>query len=183
VGSFSKTMLPMLRVGFLVAPESLQPALRAAKQLTDWHGDPVTQAALARFIDDGLLARHARRAAREYAGRRKLILAALRRDLAEWLEPVPSAAGLHVCARLRPGAPVDLERVARRAAGHGVAVEGLARYCGEPPALHGLVIGYGAIPRERIPEGLRLLAECFRAEPGPGRRLAGAVPPSMLWAI
>src|ERR1700754_728682 len=66
VGSFSKTMLPMLRVGFLVAPASLQPALRTAKQLSDWHGDTATQAALARFIDEGLLGRHIRKATREY---------------------------------------------------------------------------------------------------------------------
>jgi GntR family transcriptional regulator/MocR family aminotransferase len=67
VGSFSKTMLPMLRVGFVIAPGSLQPALHAAKQLADWRGDLVTQGALARFIDDGLLSRHIRKATRVYA--------------------------------------------------------------------------------------------------------------------
>ena len=51
VGSFSKVMLPTLRLGFLIAPASLQPALRTAKQLTDWHGELPTQAALARFVD------------------------------------------------------------------------------------------------------------------------------------
>ena len=45
VGSFSKTLLPMLRLGFLVAPASLGPALRTAKGLADWHGDVTTQAA------------------------------------------------------------------------------------------------------------------------------------------
>ena len=67
VGSFSKVLLPTLRVGFLVAPISLQPALRAAQQLTDWHGELATQAALARFIDEGLLARHIRTVTRDYA--------------------------------------------------------------------------------------------------------------------
>jgi GntR family transcriptional regulator / MocR family aminotransferase len=74
VGSFSKVMLPTLRLGFLVAPASLQEALRAAKRLTDWHGELPTHAALARFIDEGLLARHVRKAAREYAVRRARIV-------------------------------------------------------------------------------------------------------------
>jgi GntR family transcriptional regulator/MocR family aminotransferase len=170
VGSFSKTMLPMLRVGFLVGPRSLQPALRAAKQLTDWHSEPVTQAALAAFIDEGLLARHVRKATREYAARRQLVLEALGRDLARWLEPVPSAAGLHVCARLRPGVDIDLERVRARLAERGVAVETLAAYFAEGPGPAGLLIGYGAIGRDRIPEGLRLLTGSLRADQGVGVR-------------
>ena len=163
VGSFSKTMLPMLRLGFLVAPASLQPALRSAKRLTDWYSEIPTQAALARFIDEGLLARHIRKATREYAVRHGQILTTLRRDFTDWLEPVPSAAGLHLCARLTPGAGVDMDRVTALAREAGIAVESLATFCGEAPAQQGLVIGYGAIPPERIEPGLRRLAESFRA--------------------
>ena len=61
VGTFSKTMLPTLRLGFLVAPEPLRAALRNAKRLTDWSADYLTQAAMARFIDGGHFARHVRR--------------------------------------------------------------------------------------------------------------------------
>ena len=106
VGSFSKTMLPILRIGFLVAPASLQPALRSAKQLTDWHSGFPTQAALARFIDEGLLARHVRKTTREYAARHELIVATLERDFADWLRPVPSAAGLKCMSLQR----VDTDR-------------------------------------------------------------------------
>lgn len=162
VGSFSKTMLPILRLGFLVAPASLQPAFRAAKQLTDWHGELPTQAALAGFIDEGLLARHVRRATREYAARREQIVTALQRDFADWLHVVPSAAGLHLCARLAPGVPVDVDEVRCRAQDSGVAVDSLADCCGEAPTQPGLVIGYGAIPAEQIEEGLRRLARSFR---------------------
>jgi GntR family transcriptional regulator/MocR family aminotransferase len=163
VGSFSKTLLPMLRLGFLIAPASLQPALRAAKQLTDWHGDLTTQGALARFIDEGQLARHIRRATREYAERHARLTAALAEHLADRLRPVPSAAGLHLCARLDPESPVDLTRVLARARDAGVGVENLARFCAAPPAQPGLVLGYGAIRGADIAEGVRRLAACFTA--------------------
>jgi GntR family transcriptional regulator / MocR family aminotransferase len=159
VGSFSKTMLPMLRLGFLVAPASLRAALRTARQLSDWHGEPTTQAALASFIDEGLLARHVRKATRAYADRRERILAGLERYLDAWLDVVPSAAGLHLCART---GGVDVEEVVRHAAGLGVAVESLATYRAMPADRPGLVIGYGAVRPETVNEGLRRLARAFR---------------------
>ncbi|WP_240197082.1 PLP-dependent aminotransferase family protein [Nonomuraea lactucae] len=152
VGSFSKALLPALRLGFLVAPASLAPALRAARQLTDWHGALPTQAALARFIDEGLLARHIRKATREYAARHALIADALSRD--ERLRVVPSAAGLHICARLAAGVSVR--------PAPGLAVDPLEAHCGEEPAQHGLIIGYGAIRQDAIPGGLRLLRQSLR---------------------
>ncbi|MFC6017867.1 PLP-dependent aminotransferase family protein [Plantactinospora solaniradicis] len=161
VGSFSKTLLPMLRIGFLVAPASLQPALHTAKQLTDWYGDLTTQGTLARFIDEGLLARHVRKATREYAARHERVLTVLGERFGDWLRPVPSAAGLHLCARLVPGSAVDLSRVLARARDAGVGVESLASYCADRPAQPGLVIGYGGIPLADVDEGLRRLAESF----------------------
>ncbi|MFC4944121.1 PLP-dependent aminotransferase family protein [Pseudonocardia sp. GCM10023141] len=161
IGTFSKTLLPKLRLGFLIAPASLQPALRAAKRLSDLHGDPVTQGAMAGLIDEGLLGRHIRRATRVYAARREAVLAGLREHLDGLLSPVPSAAGLHLCARLRPGVDVDLPRVVARAAEAGVGVESLADHCAATPPQEGLVLGYGAIDEDGVSEGLRRLAACF----------------------
>lgn len=164
VGSFSKVLIPALRVGFLIAPASLRPALVVAKQLTDWHGETHTQAALARFIDAGLLARHIRKVTREYGSRHLRIVEVLGRRFARWLEVVPATAGLHVAALLRPGSAIDMNRVVRRAAERGVRVHALADFFAGPVSLEGLVIGYGAIPTSRIDDGLALLEESFKPE-------------------
>src|SRR5262245_44764441 len=161
VGSFSKVMLPTLRLGFLVAPASLQTALRTAKRLTDWHGEVPTQAALARFIDEGLLARHIRKAAREYAARRARIVDAVHRDFGRWLDLVPSAAGLHVTARAVLDADVDVDAAIARARASGVAVHSLAHFYGQSSVERGLVIGYGAIATAKVNEGLRRLRASF----------------------
>jgi GntR family transcriptional regulator/MocR family aminotransferase len=163
VGSFSKVMLPALRLGFLIAPSSLQPALRSAKLLTDWQGELSTQAAMARFIDQGFLARHIRKAAREYATRHASIVEAIRRDFGKWLRVVPSAAGLHVAAHVTPDASVDVDLVVQRAEAWGVLVRTLSSFSARPPVRDGLVIGYGATPTEKINEGLSRLAKSFRA--------------------
>ena len=161
VGSFSKTMLPMLRLGFLVAPASLQPALRsreAARRLARRPAHPGRAGPLPRR-------RHARapHPQGDPGVRRpaRADLDALRRDFADWLDVVPSAAGLHVCTRVVSDS-VDVAAVVRAAARAEVAVQPLAKYCGETPVHDGLVIGYGAVRPERIPDGLRLLAAAFR---------------------
>lgn len=161
VGSFSKVLLPTLRLGFLIAPTTLQPALHAAKQLSDWHGELATQAALARFIDQGLLARHLRRVAREYANRYAQIADALEHRLSRWLRLIPSAAGMHLAADVVPGTSVDITHVVRRAEERGVRVTALGDYYFGSPVRAGLVIGYGAIPTSRIDEGMKQLAACF----------------------
>ncbi|WP_027344780.1 MocR-like pyridoxine biosynthesis transcription factor PdxR [Hamadaea tsunoensis] len=155
VGTYSKTLLPLLRLGFLVAPAALAPALRLARQLSDWHGHLPTQAALARFLDDGQLGRHVRKATRAYAARHELIVEILERDFADVLQIVPSAAGLHLSAYSL--VDCDVPRAVRQ----GVGIEPLAGYYAVPPGRAGLVLGYGAIPLDRIPEGLRRLRACF----------------------
>jgi GntR family transcriptional regulator/MocR family aminotransferase len=159
VGSFSKTMLPMLRLGFLVAPPSLMPALLAAKRLAAGQTDVTTQGAMARFMADGLFVRHVRRSTREYAARRRLILTVLRRDFADRLEIVPSTAGLHLAGW--PRGDVDVPALVQRAAAAGVRVEDVAGYYGFGPGAPGLVIGYGGIALDRIEDGLRLLDEVW----------------------
>jgi GntR family transcriptional regulator / MocR family aminotransferase len=96
-GTFSKTLVPTLRAGFLVAPASLRPSLIAARQLGDGHGQIQVQSALSLFLAEGHLGRHIRRATAVYAEKRSAILAALR-ELSDVLTVIDSSAGLHICA-------------------------------------------------------------------------------------
>jgi GntR family transcriptional regulator / MocR family aminotransferase len=160
VGFFSKSLLPTLRLGFLVAPPSLRRALRAAKFLSDWHTSLPPQAALARFIDQGQLARHIRKMRVIYQARYRRITELLGRDFAGVLRPIPSVAGLHLSATSPTGTTQDMLTVLQRAQAAGVSLFALSDFT-VGQAQPGLVIGYGAIPLERIDEGLHRLRTCL----------------------
>jgi GntR family transcriptional regulator/MocR family aminotransferase len=152
VGTFSKSMLPTVRTGFVLVPPSLRAALVAARQVTDGFGQTAMQAALARFIEDGELARHVRRATRSYAARHAAIVGRL--SGIAGLEVVPSAAGLHVTALWR--GPTDSARVVARAARAGVALDDLGAY--SQARTPGFVFGFGAVAPALIGEGLDAFA-------------------------
>ncbi len=162
VGSFSKTLLPTLRLGFLLAPPSLQPALRTAKLVTDWQTPGPMQDALAELIESGAFARHIRRTRRTYAERHQLIASIVDTELADRLVRVPSWAGIHITALLRPEVrrtDVEILELARR---RGVEMSlPLSAYAVTRTPQQGLVMGYGAVRTERIPEGFRRLRECL----------------------
>ena len=161
VGSFSKTMLPTLRLGFLVTPPSLREALHKAKFVTDWHSSTLAQAALARFIDEGAFARHVRRVSAIYRERHETLADAITRDFAEHLELIPSTTGLHLTALARNMSADQIVEIARRAAARGVAVQVLSRFAVSENPRAGIMLGYGAIPTSHIEEGVRLLRACF----------------------
>ena len=152
VGTFSKVMLPNLRLGFLVAPPPLQQALHRAKFVTDWHSPVDAQAALAAFIDEGGLARHIRRMRQEYLARHEHITTVLGKEF-DQLTVVPSEAGLHL-STLAPSSTVDeVNDVVRRCHAAGVSLAPLRAF-GLADQRAGYVLGYGAIALADIDEGL-----------------------------
>jgi GntR family transcriptional regulator/MocR family aminotransferase len=155
VGTFSKSMLPMVRTGFALLPPGLRDAVIAARQLGDGYGQVAVQAALARFIDEGQLARHVRRAGRAYGNRRSRILGELTAQPS--LRVLPSAAGLHVTALLRDATPADAARISAAAAEAGLAVEDVGRYT-VSSTVAGFVFGFGAIDPALLDEGLAIFA-------------------------
>jgi GntR family transcriptional regulator/MocR family aminotransferase len=163
VGSFSKSLSPALRIGFVVTPSGATPAVHAAKFLTDWHTPTLTQSTLAHLIDEGSFARHLRRAVRLYDERHDTIVEAVRTLLGDHLEILPTDGGLHVAARARVASVADMERVVARAREAGIAVHPLAMFAVEHAPMAGLLFGYGAIATERIPGAMERLREPFRA--------------------
>ncbi|MES1938079.1 PLP-dependent aminotransferase family protein [Salinisphaera hydrothermalis] len=136
VGTFSKTLYPGLRLGYVVLPPSLVAPMRRANVRQFREGDYIVQAALAAFMHEGGYAKHVARMRRLYRQRQ----ARLREALGPAAELMGGDAGLHVVLRL---ASQDAERrLIEAAATQGIALVPLSGYYAEAPAMAGLVLGY-----------------------------------------
>jgi GntR family transcriptional regulator/MocR family aminotransferase len=164
VGSFSKSLLPALRLGFLIAPPSLRKPLRAAAHAASWFPQWPAQAALATYIDEGHLARHIRKMRRIYSERHALISATLQKDFAPWLVTIPAVTGMHLTATLRSRSRKHEREITARAATRGIGFDLLSTYWTSGRTRPGLVLGYGSIATADIGEGLRGLRECFEGD-------------------
>jgi len=161
VGSFSKTLLATLRLGFVVVPASLHPAVRAAKALTDWHTPLPLQGALARFVQQGLFVRHLRKMRAVYRARHEQVMDSLTQQFAAHLKVIPSTVGLHLAATAPGTTSEELDGLLGRASAVGVELLPLSLYGVDTPPQPGLIFAYGAIPTSRIGEGLDRLRRCF----------------------
>ncbi len=160
VGTFTKSLLPSLRVGFVVSPSWATEALIAAKRLADGQCAVILHATLADFILEGHLARYVRKMRNVYGIRNDATNRALVKYLPNLLEPVPASAGIHCAAQFRQYA--DIDDVMQRAVTAGIAIEDIDRFWIGTPRRSGLAFGFGAMDEVRIAEGVALLAKILK---------------------
>ena len=143
VGTFSKSLSPALRLGFLVAPPSLIPALRAVRQVSDWCPPDVTQAGLTALITRGHLDRHLRRVRTAYAERFRGMSTALEQMVPAGSRILPSRAGLHITV-LHPDLPPD-DLLHAAAARRDLRVTSLRTTYHFTEPRPGLIVGFGGV--------------------------------------
>jgi GntR family transcriptional regulator/MocR family aminotransferase len=155
VGTFSKTMFPGLRVGYVVVPPSMVDVFGSARASLFAPASALEQAALAIFMDEGHFARHLRRMRGVYRERAEALLEGLRTRCAGVLEPKPCDTGMQLCAML-PRGVADVA-VRDRAAKVGIEVAPLSDYRLGRGGRGGLVFGFGAIRPAAIRAGVESL--------------------------
>ncbi|RDU97530.1 PLP-dependent aminotransferase family protein [Trinickia dinghuensis] len=163
VGTFSKTLFPSLRLGFLVLPEAL--AAKAAPLLKETlrGGHRYEQLALAEFIESGQFTRHLGRMRRLYKRRQDALRAALKQYLDVPHTVDGGDSGMHLTIRL-PGDCSDV-RIAEAARAFEMAPMPLSRFAMHPlPEDNGLVLGYGNTSESLFVPLIQRLAKLVEAD-------------------
>ena len=164
VGSFSKLMMPAIRLAYLVVPDRLVAAVTALLQPLGSQASVIPQPALARFMEAGEFATHLRRMRRIYGQRREVLLQALTDHLPDHLIPQDVASGMHLVCDLGPALrgrrDTEVVGIGQSA---GLTLRALSRYPEAPEGLQGVVMGYAAFDDAALIDGVRLLAVALGA--------------------
>ena len=158
-GSFSKVLLPALRLGYLVVPDGLLDVIRKLRMSCDVGTAVFPQTVLAEFISDGHFARHVRRIRTVYEERYWLLVELIRERLAGRLDVTPAGAGLSMAVHLEPG--LEERQVVDRAPAFDLDVKGLSFASIRYPHRPGLLLGFGGLDTSEIRQGIERLERLF----------------------
>ena len=86
IGSFSKTLAPAIRLGYVAAPPNLIQELAKIRQIVDAQGDPILEQAIAEMLREGEVRRHMKKALKEYHVRRDLVCGFLKSKLSDVID-------------------------------------------------------------------------------------------------
>ena len=161
MGSFSKTLAPGLRLGFLVAPKALYPKLLQAKQAADLHTPSFNQRMVAEVLNDNFLDRHVPTIRALYKSQRDAMLAALSKHLAgsgvTWNTP---DGGMFLWLKLPPG--MDAAGLLPKAIERNVAFVPGAAFYADTPQLNTLRLSFVTASVDQIAVGIEALAHTLR---------------------
>ena len=166
IGTFSKSLLPALRLGYLVVPPDLVDAFTAARAIANRHAHTMEQAIVAEFIAEGHFGQHLRRMRTLYAERQAALVTAADKELGDLLEVNPANAGLNLVGWLNKdfaARGISDIAVAQRAHDAGITAPAIATYSLEPVQRQGLLMGYAALTPREIRKGVKELAQVVRA--------------------
>lgn len=160
IGTFSKTLYPGLRLGYVVLPRALAQEMKSAHAELYRGGHSLIQAALAEFIEAGHYSAHIRRMRLLYGRRRAFLTGLITRYLGpQALSDFSDNAGLHLVLNLPHNA--DDMTIAKLANARDILVRPLSSYYLTDNRRRGLLMGFACVPEEKMEGAFKVLMQCI----------------------
>jgi 2-aminoadipate transaminase len=157
LNSFTKKLLPSLRLGFLVGSPETRATLVAAKRVSTLANVSITEAVIFEFLDRGYYDTHLRRLHEALDARYHACLEALRDFMPEGVRWSTPGGGPTLWLEMPRS--VDLALLRERLFERGVWVEDASAHFHGAPHLHGFRVGYAFLPEEVLRRALERVGE------------------------
>lgn len=158
-GTFSKTLLPSIRVSYMALPTMLVPTFEAFYQQQKSTVSRIDQLVIADFMRSGEYARHIAKMRTLYRTKRNYLIEAIAKYLGPSFTVLGDDAGLHIVLKLSPYLTEEI--AIQKAQSVGVALDHVSQYYQWEQPTNQIIIGYGAPTTEEIEAGVKLLAKVF----------------------
>jgi GntR family transcriptional regulator/MocR family aminotransferase len=165
IGTFSKTLFPSLRLGYVVIPPDLVGRFAAVRHATDIGPPYFYQAVVTDFINEGHFARHIRRMRLLYGQRRASLVEGLRKEFGSMLDVLGADAGMHLVVTLPAG--FRDQECASRAARENLWLWPLSPSYLGATTRQGFILGFGSTTATEMPNAVRHLKRVLMGEPRP----------------
>jgi GntR family transcriptional regulator/MocR family aminotransferase len=161
IGTFTKSLFPGLRIGFMVLPPQLVAPMTVARTLLDGHSAPIPQLTLARFMEGGHFGAHVRTMRAVYTERRDVLERLVRKYLADFVEPRMPTGGMQMpCIFIRDIPEREAIETAHRA---GIDLLGLTALHASSRHKAGFLLGFAAHAPMELEIAVKKLADVLRA--------------------
>lgn len=161
IGTFSKVLSPVMRVGYVILPDSLIEPFTALKWCADRHSPILNQMILAEFMDSPLFAKHLKRSRKVYSKRHDVLINALNRHFGDDITVQGTNAGIHLLAWFNKLDVSREEELLKLANTSSLGLYTPTALFEKPPKNLGILMGYGNLSCEKIEVGVQRLAECY----------------------
>lgn len=160
IGTFTKSLFPGLRIGYVVLPPQLVKPMTIARTLLDGHSAPMAQLTLARFMEGGHFGAYVRTMRGIYAQRLDALVDLVQKHLSDFVEPRIPIGGLQMPCLLT----CDLSERAAIDAGRRAGIEllGLSALHATGDAEAGFLMGFAASTSAETEIAVKKLANAFR---------------------
>ncbi|WP_444943591.1 PLP-dependent aminotransferase family protein [Microbulbifer sp. ZKSA006] len=147
MGSFSKTLLPSLRLGYLVVPRASAAAFIHAKEMLSGHSPLITQAVAADFLSEGHFVRHLRKMRVLYREKWQHFCQLIRQNIPAPAKLIATSAGMHLVISTPQRDDITLSKKLRE---HGFGSTPLSLFYPPQKAENsGLVLGFANTDAEQ----------------------------------
>ena len=161
VGTFSKSLFPAVRLGYIIVPHDLVAVFSAAQSLLGQGASVLMQEVVSRFIEDGKFADHIRKMRIIYQQRRDVLMAELQQQCEGMLTPVHTDVGMHLIAWLGNG--LDELKTHKALLELEIETIPLSIFSITPQTKAGLVLGFSGTAPENIPSLVEKIAACLKS--------------------